>query len=123
MTEHPSKLRAGGHTPGPYEIVLSEMSGEFLIYGSDDTVGHLAEVHGHNAEANALLFAQAPTLLRQGDELVGAFNNILQLLGNVKHGTETGARDALCRGDMLDSIRDLVQEVLAECKQPGTTPE
>ncbi|MEE9401640.1 MAG: hypothetical protein V3V47_00425 [Desulfobacteria bacterium] len=53
------------------------MPNEFLIYASDYTEkGHLAEVHGHNAKANAILFTQAPALLRQNEQLVKALKKM-----------------------------------------------
>jgi len=56
-------------------------------------------------------------LARQRNELVTMSEGILHLLGNVKHETETGPRDALCRGGMLDSIREIIEAQLAKHKE------
>ena len=50
------------HTHGPIEIVPCDIDGAFLLYDGPYHEGHIAEIHGTNAEANAKFFAAAPEM-------------------------------------------------------------
>lgn len=87
MSEHPSKLRAGGHTSGPWEYhenglrkgSVCEENGNSVICAVFDM--NLRQ-HGKCPirQANGNLIAQAPALLRQRDELVKAAVKTLNFL-------------------------------------------
>lgn len=71
------------HTPGPYEVVDADIPGIYLIWAANippQFDGHIAEVHGPNAEANAILFASAPdmaeTIERQSAVILNLRTNV-----------------------------------------------
>jgi len=84
-----------GHSPGPWEV--SDLSGGRRIYDAHGCeVAYVNKREGlspFHTPPNAYLIADAPTLLRQRDELLAALKDLLRDMETPRSGKATVAWD------------------------------
>ena len=91
------KKKSSAHTPAPWETccTIDGKDWDVCMEGAGDKIADLRGMR--NAEANALLIAQAPTLLAENEKLKESNAELLEALEFVKDEVNTFVRQEILK--------------------------